>query len=282
MSQVRIFNETDELYRAAAERIAHLSQLAVAREGRFALLLAGGNTPRRLYTLLASPGYSIHIDWANTHLFWGDERAVPLSDPKSNYRMVSETLLSRVAVPWQNIHRIEGELPPEEAAERYEEELRQFFQTSRVRIADCGLRISSPRDEIRNPQSEIRDSVGPAQPEGYATRFDLALLGLGADGHAASLFPGSPALQETARLAVAVPEADPPRVTLTLPAFNACAEVLFLVAGAAKAPALAAVLEGPPDLVPPAGRVRPQQGEVLWLVDQAAAALLQQRSHSNE
>ena len=274
MSQVRIFNETDELYRAAAERIAHLSQLAVAREGRFALLLAGGNTPRRLYALLASPNYSIHIDWANTHLFWGDERAVPLSDPKSNYRMVSETLLSRVAVPWQNIHRIEGELPPEEAAERYEEELRQFFQTSR-------LRISSPRDEIQNPQSEIRNSVGPAQPEGYAT-FDLALLGLGADGHTASLFPGSPALQETARLAVAVPEADPPRVTLTFPALNACAEVLFLVAGAAKAPALAAVLEGPPDLVPPAGRVRPEQGEVLWLVDRAAAALLQQRSHSNE
>jgi len=253
MSQVRIFNETDELYRTAAERIAHLSQLAVAREGRFALLLAGGNTPRRLYALLASPNYSIHIDWANTHLFWGDERAVPLSDPKSNYRMVSETLLSRVAVPWQNIRRIEGELPPEKAAERYEEELRQFF----------GLR-------------------GLAQPEGYATRFDLALLGLGADGHAASLFPGSPALQETARLVVAVPEADPPRVTLTLPAFNACAEVLFLAAGAAKAPALAAVLEGPPDLVPPAGRVRPEQGEVLWLVDRAAAALLQQRSHSNE
>jgi 6-phosphogluconolactonase len=252
MSRVRIFNETDELYRAAAERIAHLSQLAVAREGRFALLLAGGNTPRRLYALLASPNYSIHIDWANTHLFWGDERAVPLSDPKSNCRMVSETLLSRVAVPWQNIHPIEGELPPEEAAERYQEELRQFF----------GLR-------------------GPAQPEGCAT-FDLALLGLGADGHTASLFPGSPTLQETARLAVAVPEADPPRVTLTFPALNACAEVLFLVAGAAKAPALAAVLEGPPDLVPPAGRVRPEKGEVLWLVDRAAAALLQQRSHSNE
>lgn len=112
MSRVRIFNETDELYRAAEERIARLSQLAVARHDRFALLLAGGSTPRRLYALLASPGHSIHIDWANTHLFWGDERAVPPSDPKSNYRMVAETLLSRLSIPWQNIHRIEGELPP--------------------------------------------------------------------------------------------------------------------------------------------------------------------------
>jgi 6-phosphogluconolactonase len=244
VSQVRIFNEVDELYRAAADGVIRAARSAIQADGRFALLLLGGMTPRRLYALLATPQYAIHIDWPNTHLFWGDERAVPVADPRSNYRMVAETLLSRVTVPWQNIHRIPAELPPDRAASRYEEELKTFFE-------------------------------GPA-------RFHLALLGMGSDGHTASLFPGSPALREAERLVVAACEATPPRITLTFPALDACAEILFLVTGAAKAPALAAVLEGPPDPNLPAGRVQPVAGEVTWLVDDAAAALLRQRTHNHE
>lgn len=244
MSQVRIFDDADELYREAADRIVRTAHSAVALDGRFALLLSGGNTPRRLYALMGTTEYSIRMDWPSTHLFWGDERAVPPSDPRSNYRMVAETLLSRVTIPPQNIHRIPADPPLEEAAAEYEEELRAFF--------------------------------------GGPPRFHLALLSMGADGHTASLFSGSAALGETRRWVVATAEGDPLRITLTLPALNACQEILFLVIGAAKAPALAAVLEGPPETVLPAARVRPTSGEVIWLVGRAAATLLQQRSQNHE
>ncbi len=242
MGEVRIFADSDGLYRDAAERIVRAAQSAVAlperSAGRFALLLSGGRTPRRLYALLGSAECRERIDWTRTHLFWGDERAVPMSDPESNYRMVAETLLSRVSIPEQNIHRIRTELPPEEAAIEYERELSEFF--------------------------------------GGAPRFHLALLGMGADGHTASLFPGSAALREKQRLVVAASHGSAQRITLTLPALDSAGEVLFLVTGASKAAALAAALEGPPDPDLPAALVRPTSGRVAWLADAAAAAYLRQ------
>ena len=240
MSELRIFDDSAGLCREAAQRILRARQKAVADEGRFALLLSGGQTPRQLYALLGSPEYRDRLDWAGTHLFWGDERAVPLSDPKSNYRMVAETLLSRVSIPEANIHRIRTELPPEEAALSYERELREFFSG--------------------------------------APRFHLVLLGMGADGHTASLFPGSPALRERKRLVVATAQGSMPRISLTVATLNAAREVLFLVTGAAKAPVLAAALEGPLDPELPAALVRPASGQVVWLVDRAAAAGLQKQS----
>ena len=184
---------SDGLCREAAERILRAGQKAVADEGRFALLLSGGQTPRRLYALLGSAEYNDRLDWSRTHLFWGDERAVPLSDLQSNYRMVAETLLSRVVIPEDHIHRIRTELPSEEAAASYERELRGFF-------------------------------AGPP-------RFHVALLGMGTDGHTASLFPGSPALREQKRLVVATAKGSIGRISLTLAALNATREVLFLLTG---------------------------------------------------
>ena len=239
MSELRIFADSDGLCREAAERILRDGQKAVADEGRFVLLLSGGQTPRRLYALLGSAEYRDRLDWTRTHLFWGDERAVPLSDPQSNYRMVAETLLSRIVIPEDHIHRIRTELPPEEAAASYERELREFF-------------------------------AGPP-------RFHVALLGMGADGHTASLFPGSHALREQKRLVVTTAKGSIERISLTLAALNAAREVLFLVTGTAKARVLAAALEGPLDSELPAALVRPASGQVVWLVDRAAAAVLQQQ-----
>lgn len=247
VTEIHIYAESDDLYRDAAEWVVQTAGEAIERDGRFAWLLSGGDTPRRLYALLGSSEYGDRIDWTLTHLFWGDERAVPISDPRSNYRMVAETLLSRVEVPGQNLHRIRITASPEESATEYENELHHFF--------------------------------------GARPAFHLALLGMGADGHTASLFPGSPALGQGERLVVAAapppPDAaGPRRITLTLPALNASESVLFLVTGAAKAPALAAALEGPPDPDLPAQLVQPASGSVVWLVDRAAAQFLKRKTLS--
>jgi 6-phosphogluconolactonase len=207
--------------------------------------LAGGSTPRDLYALLARRGALVPpgpLPWPLVQVFWGDERHVPPDHPDSNYRGAHEALLAHVPVPPGNVHRVHGELASaESAAEAYEQELRFAF----------GL-----------------------EP-GELPRFDLVLLGLGADGHVASLFPGSPALGERRRLAVApfVPALGAHRITLTLPVFNRAATVLFLVAGAEKAEAVRRALapEGEVEETPARG-VRPESGGVLWLVDAAAAA----------
>jgi 6-phosphogluconolactonase len=182
-------------------------------------------------------------DWRRVHLFWGDERCVPPDHPESNYRLVAETLLRRIQIPPGNVHRIPGEQGAGRAAREYRRELRRFFA-------------------------------------GQRPRLDLVLLGLGADGHTASLFPLSPALGEARRAAVAVEHRVPPpplvdRVSLTLPVLNAGVQLLFLVAGADKADVLARVLEGPfqPERLP-AQAIRPQEGRLVWLVDAAAAARL--------
>ncbi|HHS97595.1 MAG TPA: 6-phosphogluconolactonase [Chloroflexi bacterium] len=231
MTRVWVFPDRNALARAAAERFVAAADEAVRARGRFFVALAGGSTPRPAYRLLADPACASRVDWDRVHLFWGDERCVPPDHPESNYRMVREALLDRVPIPVENVHRIRGEWPPEEAAAAYEAELRAIFG-----------------------------------PDG---RLDLVLLGLGADGHTASLFPGSAALDERERWVAAV-FADPVgtwRITLTPPALNGAREVLFLVVGKPKAEALARVLAGW-DL--PAGRIRPRSGRLSWFVDRDA------------
>ena len=228
----------------AAEHFTALARARAAESGRFAVVLAGGSTPRNLYSLLATAAYRERVPWAATHLFFGDERCVPPDHPESNFRMVKETLLDHVPIPDGQVHRMLGEEPaPERAAGAYEDELRQFFAATGDR----------------------------------APRFDLILLGLGADGHTASLFPGSPALDERWRLVVpaAVEGLAARRLTLTFPVLNAAARIVFLVAGSAKARALAAVVRGAvagPAL--PAALVEPEDGALLYFVDRAAAALV--------
>lgn len=228
----------------AAEHFTALARARAAESGRFAVALAGGATPRSLYALLATSAYRERVPWASTHLFFGDERCVPPDHPESNFRMVKETLLDHVPVPGGHVHRMRGEDPaPERAAAAYESELRQFF--------------AAAGDEL--------------------PRFDLILLGLGADGHTVSLFPGALALGERRRLVVSsvVEGLVAPRLTLTLPVLNAAAKVVFLVAGSAKARALAAVVRGagPGDPLP-AALVRPDRGGLLYLADRAATSLV--------
>jgi 6-phosphogluconolactonase len=233
---------------AAAERFVSVVTQAIHASGRFVVALAGGSTPKRLYALLATPEYADRVDWSRTHIFWGDERCVPPDDPASNYRMTREVLLDRVPVPQANIHRIRGEDEPARAAAAYEGELRETFATP------------------AGPPSRV-----PGR------RFDLVLLGMGDNGHTASLFPGLAAVRERERWAVAeyVAEVSMWRVTLTPPVFNAAAHVVFLVSGANKAAMLQRVLEGPsePEVLP-AQAIAPSEGTLDWLVDAAAAARL--------
>jgi 6-phosphogluconolactonase len=234
------------LMEAAAERVAARAASAIAASGRFVVALAGGSTPKALYELLASPRHAGRIDWSRVHVFWGDERCVPPDDPASNYRMSREALLDRVAVLPPNVHRVHGEDPPTAAAAAYEEELRGIFST----------RAGRPR-------------------EAPGACFDLVLLGMGDNGHTASLFPGLTAVQERERWVVAeyVAEVSMWRVTLTPPVINAAADVVFLVSGAGKAAMLHRVLEGPREPVAlPAQAIVPRGGGATWLVDGAAAA----------
>lgn len=234
---MEIAPDAEALARLAAAAIAGRAAAAAAARGSFSVALAGGSTPRRTYQLLAEPPHRESVPWARVQVFFGDERCVPPHDADSNFRMAREALLDRVPVPRERIHRIRGEAPDAaEAAAEY--------------------------------QAELRAALGPA------ARLDLVLLGMGPDGHVASLFPASDALEESSRLALAVvaPKPPPRRITLTLPALSAAAEALFLVAGADKAERVAEVLSGRgPEL--PASRVQPEGG-TLWLLDAAAASRL--------
>lgn len=243
---VTVVASNEALAEAAAQAVADAAEDAVKQTGRFTLALSGGSTPRRLYARLASPPFRSRIDWARLDVFWGDERCVPPDHPDSNYRLADESLLSKVPIPPEQIHRMRGEdSDPERAALDYSQELARVF------------------------------SLKP----GEHPRLDLVLLGLGADGHTASLFPGSPALNENRRLAVAT-YAEPIkayRLTLTLPVLNAAAQVIFLVSGVEKAEVLRAVLQDRPAPSRPASLVRPERG-TLWFVDRAAASRLDDSS----
>ncbi len=259
--KVIVYPDSARLARAAAEHFVEQAARAIRQSGRFSVALAGGSTPKAAYALLASQTYANHLDWEHIHIFWGDERCVPPDHPHSNYRMAWETLLQHVPIPAENIQRMPGELPPEQAVAEYEGALAKFFNG---RKGHDRLDHSYPPSTIHVSQS-----------------FDLVLLGLGEDGHTASLFPGSPALQVTERWVTVVEHHQPPpplvdRLSLTLPAINAAAQVTFLVSGADKAARLAQVLS-PADVQPPlpAQLVRPASGNLLWLVDTAAYATYQ-------
>lgn len=236
-SDVRVFPDVDELSLGVAGAVVRTINDAVRSQGRCALVLSGGSTPRPLYGLLASR-FRGQIPWAHVHVFWGDERYVPPADPHSNYRMARETLLDRVPCPAANVHPMPTHLSdPDAAARDYEAVVRSYFA-------------------------------------GEPPAFDLVLLGLGEEGHTASLFPGSTALEERTRWVVAVKTpADPPtRLTLTLPVLNRAAHAYFLVAGASKGRALHHILSGAADPgVFPAAGVRLDSGTVTWWVDRDAA-----------
>jgi 6-phosphogluconolactonase len=240
-----IYPDVARLAHAAAEHVSTLAGEAIAARGRAALALAGGATPRPVYEALARPEIARRIDWVRVHVFWGDERCVPPGDPRSNYRMARDTLLDAVPVPPQQIHRIQCEDgEPARAAAVYERTLRVFF--------------------------DAPDAAAPAPGSG----FDLVLLGMGADGHTASLFPGSPALTENSRWVVAqrIEPAGMWRITLTPVVINAARNVVFVVTGAAKAERLRQVLQVPSshDALP-AQLVRPSRGQIRWFVDADAA-----------
>lgn len=235
---VRVYPDVEALSRAAADNLATALNAVLARSGSASLVLSGGSTPRTLYRVLAT-AYGEAIRWDRVRVYWGDERYVPPDDPRSNYRMVREALLDHMSIPAENVHPMPTDLPdPEAAALAYEQTLRRQFQ-------------------------------------GAWPRFDLILLGLGTDGHTASLFAGSPALDEPARWVTVsrAPAESSVRLTLTLPVINHAARVDFLVTGAEKAPALGRVLhEGSNAAGGPAAGVRPLRGTVTWWIDEAAAS----------
>jgi 6-phosphogluconolactonase len=237
---IQVYPDLESLSRAAAELLVLQANLAVAARGRFSVALSGGATPRRTYELLAAPPLKDQAPWDRVHVFWGDERCVPLNDPRSNARMAQEAWLDHVPIPKDQIHPLDCTQAPAAAAREYEARLRKFFA-------------------------------------GRPPRLDLVLLGLGDNGHTASLFPGLPVLEEKERWAAAVYLAEPNlyRVTLTAPLINQAAMVVFLVAGKSKAGVLQEVLHGPRDPGRlPAQLIQPQNGELLWLADLAAAARL--------
>ena len=245
--EIRTLTTPQELFAAAAEEVVRAANEAVAQRGRFTIALAGESTPKSLYNLLATNARTA-LPWDRMFFFWGDERHVPPTDPDSNYRMADETMLSKIPVAAANVFRMKTENPDAAAvAEDYEQTLRKFFQ------------------------------VEPGQ----VPTFDLILLGMGPDGHTASLFPGTAALQEKSRLVLAnwVEKMKTYRITLTLPVLNAGGCVIFLVSGTDKATALHAVLEGDvPGEQYPAKLVRPRQGKLIWLVDRAAASTLSSKN----
>jgi 6-phosphogluconolactonase len=237
MTKLQVFDVPADLQRACADQVA--LALRPSMEGRqVSIALSGGSTPRKMHEMLAEkPG----IDWSKVQVFWGDERTVPPDHEDSNYRMARESLLDRVHIPESNIHRMRGEDDPDLAAEAYEETLRSV--------------LNGTGDEI--------------------PRIDVVILGMGDDGHTASLFPGTAALKECKRLVVAnrVPQLGTTRLTLTYPMLNAARLVLFLVAGEDKADAARPCLVDEEDR-PPAGLVQPVDGELRWLLDAASASQL--------
>jgi len=236
---LKVVPDIDALNRAAAEEFARCASEAISAQGRFTVALSGGNTPRAVYSLLAKE-YGSSLLWESIFFFFGDERHVPPADPQSNYRMANESLLSHVAIPPRNVYRILAELDAKDAAEQYQAVLEHFFQVT----------------------------------PGELPRFDLIMLGMGEDGHTASLFPGTTALQERSRLVVAthVEKFEADRITFTLPLLNAAAEVMVIVAGANKAPVIRRIIQSPESPMYPVQRVHPHNGRLLWIVEQSAAA----------
>jgi 6-phosphogluconolactonase len=234
---VEVYETLDELQLRAAEYVSTVALRPTVSGRDVHVTLSGGSTPRRMHELLADDA---GIDWSRVHLYWGDERTVPPDSEQSNFRMARETLLERVAIPPSRIHRMRGEEDPRRAAWEYEAELREHF--------------------------------GVEPPE--LPRFDLIVLGVGADGHTASLFPGTAALDERERWVVAneVPQLNTTRITLTYPVLNNAAMLLFLVAGADKVEAIQRIFAPTNATPPPAASAHADNGVTLWMFDAKAAA----------
>jgi 6-phosphogluconolactonase len=240
---VLVCADQDAVARTAARRFVDWAWQAIARDGQFHVALSGGSTPNKLYRLLATPEYRSQVDWAKVHLFWGDERAVPPDDPQSNYGTARREFLLRVSIPLANVHRMEAEDSNiGRAAHNYETVLRKYLE-----LDDRGFPV-----------------------------FHLVFLGMGADGHTASLFPGSRLLRETSRWVSTpmVAKLGMRRMTLTLPVLEAARRIVFMVTGREKAATLREVLCGHPEPPLPAQLVQPRHGERIFLIDEEAAALL--------
>jgi 6-phosphogluconolactonase len=238
---ILILDDPEAVYVRAAEEIAHIAGEAICSHGEFRICLAGGATPAATYELLATR-FHLSIDWKGVQFFWGDERCVPSDDPASNFGMASRTMLSKLEVKPSQVHRVRGEDEPQRAAQEYEAEIKRAFSLE----------------------------------EGELPRFDLILLGLGANSHTASLFPGDPAIHESNRMVVAVEVDDPVprRISLTPIVLNNAASVMFVVCGTQKAAAVRNVLEGPRDPERFPAQIVAPDGELLWLIDKQAASLL--------
>jgi 6-phosphogluconolactonase len=249
MTEIRVYRDSSSLAQAAAELVIEAGAEAIRRQGNFSLALAGGSTPRATYALLAQDRYASRINWWRTFVFWGDERCVPPDHPESNYRMAQKSVLDHVPVPADQIYRMQGEISPQIAADSYERLVRVHFATQR-----------------------------PEQTSQHT--FDLVLLGLGDDGHTASLFPGSTSVQVQDRWVMAdyVAPLGSWRLTLTPPCINAAYQIAFLVSGGRKAGVLSQVISPSEsetgDTTPryPAETIQPAAGQLVWLVDEAAAA----------
>jgi 6-phosphogluconolactonase len=243
-AELRILENGEELAREAADFVAWAGEQAIQSAGAFRLALSGGSTPKTLYALLAGTGLAKRLDWRRVAVFFGDERCVPPDHADSNFRMADEALFKPLKLAGDRIFRMHGEDEPDQAARRYEESLRKEFGTP-----------------------------APAWP-----RFDLILLGLGDDGHTASLFPDTPALSEQKRLVVQnqAPQGAERRLTFTAPLINQAQLVVFLVSGKGKAPALKAVLEDRTADIKkfPAKLIHPEKGRLIWFLDHAAATEL--------
>lgn len=245
--EVRVYPDQESLGLAAAELIAAHAEESATQRGRFSVALSGGGTPRRTYEILAQEPFRGRVPWPRLHVFWSDERCVPPDDPRSNVLMARSALLNYVPVPPAQIHPIPYEEPAHKAAYEYEALLRSFFN-------------------------------------GQDPCLDLILLGLGEDGHTASLFPGSPVLEERERWVTEVffAEQGMYRVTFTVPLINHAGTIVFLVVGPSKAQALWNAVKGPrAPLQFPAQLIRPIHGRIIWLVDQSCGAGTRPRSPSH-
>ena len=240
---IRVFGDAKGLARAAARSIMESINRARGERESCSVALAGGETPGAVYALLAAEEFRNRVDWNRVHLFFGDERLVPPDDPRSNFGMVRHEMLSHVPIPPENISRIRGEMPPGDAVEEYRGQLKAYF----------------------------RDGI---------PRFDLVLLGLGGDGHTASIFPNSGVMEETREIAALVfaPGVKEPRATLTLPVINNAREVMFLVSGLSKASIVREILEaGRKTARLPATMVHPLSGSLRWMIDSDAASQIAEK-----
>lgn len=238
----KIYSSPEDLAVHLAEELKRLSNSLTTYEDKISIALSGGSTPKILFQLLAQPLYRDKIKWKKLHLFWGDERCVPPDHPESNYGMTRENLLQHIEIPESNIHRIRGEITPDAAAKAYSKVIRE--------------NVPPERDEI--------------------PRFDWVLLGVGEDGHTASLFPGSEVLRIKDKIcAVAIhPVSGQKRITLTLPVINHAKKVTFLVAGESKRKVVSEILHQSEGFNKyPAAQVNPVQGELIWLLDKAACKI---------